>query len=166
MTPPRILVRSEATSRTILAPAPDTGWYLLGGIGFVFAVVAGADLALAWYPLGFGNAEWEFGTVTTVLNGLPLLAMGLALGFASAAARGKAGLLKFWSLVLVLLGLVILGCLALYARNVPVALASVQEEGLKLGMQKAVLKTIVQGITYPVAFLWTGWLGWKHAKTA
>jgi hypothetical protein len=80
-------------------------------------------------------------------------------------ARGKAGLLKFWSVVLLVLGVVILGLLALYAKNVPVALSSV-DEALKGGLQKAILKTCLQGVLYPVAFLWTGWRGWKHATTA
>lgn len=166
MTPPRILVKTTETSRMHLEPAPEVGWYLLGGIGFVFAVVAAADLVLAWYPLALGNAEWEFGTVTTVLNGLPLFAMGLGLGFAAAVARGRAGLIKFWSVIMVLLSFLILALLALYARNIPAALASVTDEALKVGIKKAILRTVVQGLSYPVAFLWTGWLGWKHARSA
>lgn len=166
MTPPRILVKTEATSQTVMSPAPEAGWYLLGGMGLIFALVAGADLTLAWYPLAFGDAGWEFGTVTTVLNNLPLFAMGLALVFAAAAARGNSGLLKFWSVVLVLVAVVLLGCLALYARNIPAAFAALQDEALKVGLQKAIVKTVLQGIAYPAAFLWTGWLGWKHAATA
>lgn len=166
MTPPRILVKSEASSRTVLQPAPDTGWYLLGGIGFAFALVSGADLVLAWYPLVLGSREWEFATVTSVLDGLPLLAMGLVLSFAAAVARGSQGLVKFWSVVLVALAIVLLGCLALYTRTIPAALTAVTEPVLKLGLVKSITKTVLQGVGYPVAFLWTGIVGWKHARAA
>ena len=166
MTAPRILVKTEGPSRADMAPAPEAGWYLLGGLGLVFAIVAGADLALAWYPAAFGSREWEFGTVSAVLDGLPLFAMGLALSFGAAVARGKIGLLKFWSIVLIVAAVVILGLLGLYARTIPVALASTTDALVKVGLQKAIAKALLQGVGYTAAFLWTGILGWKHAKSA
>lgn len=166
MTPPRILVKTEASSRSVLLPAPETGWYLLGGIGFAFALVSGADLVLAWYPLAFGSREWEFATVTSVLDGLPLLAMGLILSFAAAVARGSQGLVKFWAVVLVVLAVVLFGCLALYSRTIPAALTAVTDPVLRLGLVKSITKTILQAVGYPVAFLWTGIVGWKHARSA
>ena len=60
-------------------------------MGWLFSVVAAADLVLAWYPTLLGNAEWEFGTATTTLEHLPLLAVGLALVFGSAVAREPGG---------------------------------------------------------------------------
>jgi len=36
-------------------------------------------LALLWYPLQFGSADWEFGTISAYLNGMPLGTLGLAL---------------------------------------------------------------------------------------
>ena len=166
MTAPRILVKTEGPDHAEMAPAPETGWYLLGGMGLVFALVAGADLALTWYPAAFGNREWEFGTVSAVFDGLPLFAMGLALSFGAAVARGKIGLLKFWSIVMLVTGLVILGLLGLYARTLPVALTAVTDPLLRVGLQKAVAKALLQGVGYTAAFLWTGILGWKHAKSA
>jgi hypothetical protein len=166
MTASRILIKSDERNRSALDPSPDTGWYLLGGIGLVFAVVAAADLALAWYPLRFGDAEWEFGTVTAVFGGLPLLTMGLGLSFGAAVARGNLVRLRLISIVLGLVSLVLLGSLVLYLTTVPTALATEAEPLIKTGIQKAILKTTVEGVLYPLCYLWIAILGWKHAQKA
>ncbi len=166
MTASRILLKSDDKNRSTLDPAPDRGWYLLGGIGLVFAVVSLSDLVLAWYPLRLGDGEWEFGTVTTVLNGMPLLTMGLALAFGAAVARGKMVMLRLFALLFGVLAVVLVGCLTLYARNVPIALAAVTDPEIHLGLQKAIIKTVAEGVLYPLAFAWIAILGWKHAGTA
>ncbi len=166
MTSSRILIKADEKNRVALEPAPATGWYLLGGIGLVFAVVALADLTLAWYPARFGDREWEFGTVTTVFGGLPLFTMGLMLAFGAAVAKGNLRLLRIWSVVLLVVAVLLLAILALYARSVPVALETVTEPVLKVGLNKAILKTVLQGVLYPAGFLWVATLGWKHARRA
>ncbi len=166
MTSSRILIKTDEKNRHALDPSPATGWYLLGGIGLVFAVVALADLILVWYPARFGDQEWEFGTITTVLDGLPLFSMGLMLSFGAAVAKGNLRLLRIWSVVLGLVGVVLLAILLLYLRSIPLALATVTEPVLKVGLQKAILKTVLQGVLYPTAFFWVAILGWKHARRA
>lgn len=166
MTASRILVKSDDKNRAGLDPSPDTGWYLLGGIGLVFAVVAAADLVLAWYPLRFGDAEWEFGTVTTVFSGLPLMTMGLGLSFGAAVARGNILRLKMLSVVLGLIGVLLLGALVLYLTTVPTALATKMDPLIKTGLSKAILKTSLEGVLYPLCYLWVATLGWKHAQKA
>jgi hypothetical protein len=162
MTAPRIVVKPEEPSRALPNPDPLAAWYLLGGVGFVFAVVAGADLALAWYPLAFGDAEWEFGTVTTVFNGLPLLAVGLGLLFAGGVARGRVWVVRIASGLLLAVALVILAALALYASTLSTALSTV-DPGLKGGLIKGIVRTGLQGLLYPVAFIWMGLRGFKAA---
>jgi hypothetical protein len=68
--------------------------------------------------------------------------------------------------VLGLIGVVLITLLLLYARSVPVALATVTDPILRVGLQKAILKTALQGVLYPAAFLWVATLGWKHARRA
>lgn len=166
MTASRILIKTDDKNRASLDPSPDTGWYLLGGIGLVFAVVAGADLALAWYPLKFGDAEWEFGTVTTFFGGLPLLTMGLGLSFAAAVARGNLIRLRMLSIVLGMVGAILLAALVLYLTTLPTALATQMDPLIKTGLNKAILKTSVEGVLYPLCYLWIAVLGWKHAQKA
>jgi hypothetical protein len=56
--------------------------------------------------------------------------------------------------------------LALYAGNISTALAAVPDPEIHLGLQKAIIKTVAQGVLYPLAFGWIAFLGWKHASAA
>jgi hypothetical protein len=162
----KILVQSHGRGRSPLAPDPETGWYLLGGVGWLFSVVAAADLVLAWYPLNFGNAEWEFGTATTLLEHLPLVAVGLSLVYGSAVARGARPTLRGVSvLFLVLLAVVILSG-ALIARHIGEAQASAADPVLLAGINRSILTSLIQTAAYSFGFGWLAFKGWKHAGSA
>src|SRR3989442_14334701 len=90
-TEPRVLIEParKGSARSPLAPAPDFGWLLLGGMGLAFALIGGLGGLLSWVPMHFGSAEWEVGTITSRLDGLPGLPMGLFLVLGAGAARGK-----------------------------------------------------------------------------
>ena len=164
MTASRILIKTDEKNRAPLDPSPNTGWYLLGGIGLVFAIVSLADLVLAFYPLAIGDAEWEFGTITTVMDGLPLLTIGLGLALGAMVARGRLAGVRILSLVFALIGLVLVVLTVRYAGHISQALGAVTEPAIKLGLRKAITKTLTQGTLYPIGFFWIGTLGWIHAK--
>src|SRR2546426_806988 len=117
MTGPKVLVPAPAQSsaRAPLPPAPDFGWLLLGSLGLVFTVVGGTDVLLTWVPVRFGNPEWEFGTVTSSLDGLPLVTMGLVLMLAAGTARGMRWVVRTVALVMVVLAVAIALAAVLYA---------------------------------------------------
>ena len=133
--------------------APLGAWTLLGLVGWVFLVVGGMDVGLVWYPAAFGNPAWEFGSVTAALNGLPLPLMGLALILAAASARGKATVVKvaIGTAALALVG--VLGAGVLYGLTAPIAVRSVSEPLASSGLGKAILRSVVQLVAYPVALV-------------
>ncbi len=167
MTAPRILVREDAKNRARAGaePAPELGWYLLGGLGFVFAAVGGVDILIAWYPPNFGNLEWKFGTVTTTLASLPLLTMGLVLLTGSAVGRGRKRMMMVMSLVLLVLVILLLGCAVLYVPQISAAVAAASDPTLRMGVKRAVLKTVIQLVLYPLVLGWISWISWKHYRT-
>lgn len=162
MSAPKVLVQ-EAPARPRLSPAPEFGWYLLGWIGLVFAAVGGVDLLLTWYPMNFGNPEWEFGTVSAALDGLPVLTMGLALLLGSGATRGERWLVRTMALVFAVLAVVILMAAVLYVTNVPIALKAVTQPVIRTGLKKAIAKAAGQSVLYPLAYLWIARKAWRHA---
>jgi hypothetical protein len=165
MASPRVLVRDESESRkrSWRPPAPDFGWQLLGWVGGVLLIVGLLDLGLAFYPPMFGNANWEFGTVGSSLNSLPVPMLGLALLLGAAVARGWVLGMRVWAIIGIVLAVLVLAAAALWALNLPLAFRSVQEPVARLGLKKSVAKTVAQAILYPVAFLWIGWQGMRHA---
>jgi hypothetical protein len=147
------------------APPTVGAWAALGWIGLVFLIVGGTDFVLAWFPTDFGSPEWEFATVTQSFNGLPIVLLGLGLLVIAAEQVDRSW--WWWVGVVGLAALipwVVVG-LGIWSLNVGVALATVPEE-LRVGIQKAVTKTAIQGAVYPVAMgylLLRAWMGRSSA---
>jgi cytochrome bd-type quinol oxidase subunit 2 len=134
-------------------------------LGFVFALVGGLDLLLAWYPAIWNNSEWKFATVTTTLNSFPLFSLGLVLLTGSAMGRGRKWLMRTMVVVLAVVVLLLLGCALLYLPQISPALANTQDATIKIGLQRAILKTVVQLVMYPIVLAGTAWLSWKHYRS-
>lgn len=132
-------------------------WALLGWVGLALLVVGGADFALTWYPMEFGNREWEFGTVTQSFNGLPILVLGLGLLLTSSALIDRKWLALLAAFGALGLLLWVVAGVALWAKTVPIALSGTPVEVLT-GMKKAIARTAVQSVTYPVIL---GFLLWR-----
>lgn len=166
MATPRVLVREDESGRrrSWLPPAPDFGWQLLGMLGVVFFLSGLLDLGMAGYPFMFGNPDWEFGTIASMLNALPVPMLGLTLLLASAVARGWALGIKLWSIVAIVAAVVILALIVIWALNLPLAFRTVQDPLPRLGLKKSVAKTLAQAVLYPAAFMWLGFKGWRLSR--
>ena len=140
---------------------PDLAWPVLTEIGLVLAVVGGADLILTWYPFAFQNPEWEFGTVTATLDGMPVLALGLAMVLAGALHSGTLWLIRLASILFGLLALALAAAVLLYLTNIPLALRAIADPSVRIGLYKAMSKTAVQAIAYPSVFLWIALRSWR-----
>ncbi len=161
---PRVLRDDRHSGTGDSRLSPEFAWRVLLWIGSAFVVAGFADLALAWYPSAFGSSDWEFGTITQTLNGLPVPALGLALVMASAAARGWRGAVRavavlfgLWAVVLMALGL-------LYATSIPIGLRAVVDEVPRLGLKKAIARSVVQFAGYSVVFLVLAIIGWRGTR--
>ena len=134
---------------------PAAAWRLLGILGAVFVLVGGIDTLLIWYPLSFGTPEWEFGSITASLDGLPVPTMGLVLLMASALHSGSVRLAKIVAVLMLILAVVILLAAVLYAINIPLALRAVQNAGpvATQGMKKSIIKAAVQVLSYPAGYV-------------
>jgi hypothetical protein len=161
----KVLLAKDEGRRAPLSAEPDFGWYLIGWIGLVFTLVGGADLLLTWYPMAWGSPEWEFGTVTAALDGLPVPTLGLALLLGVGAARGQRWLMRTIAVAFALFAILIILAAIMYATNVPIALQAVQEPLIRTGLKKAITKSTIQSVVYPAAFLWIAFKAWRHAGT-
>lgn len=162
---PQILAHdpsSRTPGRTTLATlaggdGASAAWSLLGAVGVAFAVVGFTDVALAWYPTAVGNPEWEFGTVSATLNGMPVPALGLTLMAASAVHAGRRWQAILVGVVAVVLALMLTGCALLFALNIPAALNAVQQPFIRVGLLKGMAKAGVASAAYVIYFAWLAW---------
>ena len=167
---------SVAAPRLILDDAPPpkrvrrvagshrSGTTLLGWIGLAFVCVGVVDVALAWIPLGFGSAEWEFGTVLATLNGLPLPALGLTLVMTAALADGSRRTARGAVIALAGLGVFVLATGFLFATAIPLALRSAISTPVRVGTEKAILKGLALVLLYPAAFGAIAVRGWRLSR--
>ena len=154
---PRILVdpsRAAARGR-VLPPDADQAWRWIGWLGLVLALAGIGDWMLAWIPLRFGNVEWEFATIVTTTSGLPLVTIGFAGLVGCAVARGIRWLLIVTGSVVLLWAIVLLGVLAVFMLDVPVALKMVSGPA-HLGVVKATTKTIGLALMFSAVYCFLG----------
>ena len=138
--PPRVAERSRLHA-------------VLGVLGGAFVAIGMFDVLLAWYPSAFGSPEWEFGTVLTTLNGMPVPALGFGLLTAYVSDSRAAWPRLVLRAVLVVLALLLVLAALLWATTLPFAFRPVDNDVVRMGLYKAVAKAVVQAIGYPVLFL-------------
>lgn len=151
MSTSKILVDDRKSSA--FAGSADLGWAVLWWVGLLFSLVSLADVALAYYPMQWGTMEWEFGTAASTFAGLPLVALGLGGMLATSLVKGKRGWVVAVSVVMVLLALQTLYMLGHFLLDIPIALKSVASPDMRLGIQKASVKTAGLGALFAAAFL-------------
>lgn len=152
LTPPARRASAPASASPASSARSDSlqargAWTLLGWIGLAFAILGFTDIALGWYPTAFGNAEWEFGTISGSLNALAIPMLGLYLALAAAIARGKRNAARGVGVAMVLTLVILLGLGMLYLLVTPVALKAVAGNPLAdLGIRKAIIKALSLGV--------------------
>lgn len=163
-TEPKVLQGSQPGKRAVVRPWSEEATYrVVGWAGALLALAALCDYALAFYPLGFGSAEWEMATIGSVVQGLPLLSIGLAALWVCAARLA-------WRAMLVVVGaggLILAACvfvsLLLFVTDVPLAVRATQSVA-RLGIYKLVARTLILGLMFGTAYAVMGVMALKRAR--
>lgn len=123
-------------------------------MGGVFVLLSILDFGLAFYPVSFGSAEWEFGTATAVMNNFPLATVGVGLiGVAGLGSR-TTGLVTLARSLSIFAVVTILVLTVMFGRNLSEAIGSVTDPVLREGLWKAIVRTSIQLVAYLVGFGW------------
>ena len=140
-------------------------WMPLGWLGVTFIGMGVVDIGLGTYPPAFGNSEWEFGVVSSILNGFAIPTMGVYLLLSSAIARGRSRLSRGVAIGMFLTAAALILMGLLYVTVVPIALNAVnQNDVIYLGMKKAVVKALIFMLAYWILYFLGGIKGWKASK--
>jgi hypothetical protein len=135
----------------------------LGWFGVILALAALSDFVLAFYPLGFGSAEWELATISSVIQGLPLISIGLAAIWVSGGLSGQRRLLIAVGVLLLASAVSVFGLLIVFLTNVPIALQATRDVA-RLGIEKLAAKTVVLALVFGVSYIVAGVLALKQAR--
>lgn len=141
-------------------------WPVLDWVGLAFLLMGLVDLALAWFPLGFGNPEWEFGTISATLNGMPLLTIGVVLLHVSGTMLGRRWQMRAIAGTAITLALLLVAAAMLYLTVYPIALrqGGADNSLVLAGLQKAGFKAAALFVIYVVLFLRVGITGFRTSS--
>lgn len=131
---------------------PQRGWRVLGLFGLLLAVIGLVDVLLYLYPPAFDSAEWEFGTMTAILSGLPLPSIGFGALAAWVLVQGGRKTRVAVSLALFAMGILVAAAYLLFLLNVPLAL-SASEGPQGAVITRAIIRTTVMGAGFGAAYL-------------
>lgn len=141
---------------------------MIAPVGVAFLLVGLTDIALSWYPMRFGTPEWEFGTIGTTLNNMPLPTLGLLILAAWAVVTERKAPVKVFGVLMMVVGVVLVGLVVVYLLTLPPALTAidaVENPSARVLAKKGIAKSLVQAVAFPAAYLLVGWRAWK-ASTA
>jgi len=167
VTEPKVLMSRDRAVAAEPRFDRDVAWRVVFIPAVLFVVVGGIDSLLTWFPANFGTTEWEFGTITASLNGLPLPVLGLTLLLLASIATGRLRLARLVLWLMVLVAVAVLAMMVLYLLTLPQAFRAASEASdiARVGLKKAMIKSVVQLICYPAALVTTAVLGWRTLRS-
>ncbi len=150
----KVIATGSAEGRASERRASGSEWVILAGMGAVFALVSLVDVGLSFYPLNFGQADWEFGTATAVMENLPVGTVGIGLMAVAGLGKRADWMIKLAVAAGIALILVVALCAVMFGRNIAEAVRAVTEPVLREGLKESMIRTTVQLVGY------LGALGW------
>jgi hypothetical protein len=134
-------------------------------LGLGLAAVGALDVALLFYPADWSSLNWEFGTVSGFIDGLPLMTMGFGAMVVASTSLGWAKWRRLLSIVALLIALMVMVNVLVFALDVPAALRAVSSPVMKTVVKKAVLKTGSMGVVYVALYAALGVWTWRRLKS-
>lgn len=135
-------------------PLPPTfglrAWRTVIALGVVLALAGLTDISLAFYPPNLGSAPWRFTTFVSVMNGLPVLSLGLLTILMAGIAVGSRTVVRIGTIAnaVLLVGLVL--ALIGIATSAGATMAEVPAE-VRVGIRKAMAKGVAFGVIFGLA---------------
>lgn len=146
------------------APDEQTAWSMGFFCGLIIFAVGALDTALLFYPADWASLDWEFGTVSGMIEGMPLMTLGFGAMVAASAANGWNRWRRVLSIVSLLMALLVLVLLTIYALDLPGLFRALQPAAKSLA-KKSVAKTVMMAGMYIVFYATLGVWTWRRLKS-
>jgi len=133
--------------------------------GAVLTLAALFDSALALYPTMFGSPEWEFGSISGIVAGLPLLTIGLVGMWIGGGLLGRRWMSLGMGVAFLVGAVCVIGALVLFTLDVPVALRATQDVA-QGNIKQLVAKTLALGCMFGTGYVVAGVIALRQARRA
>jgi hypothetical protein len=136
-------------------------WRLTFGLGLLLVIVGGIEVVSLWMPPNLAIPAWRVRTAGAFFDTFPQFGLGVVLLLAAAVALGWPGTIRTLATVCILLALALWAVAALYVSALPTVVNGVMDPGMRTQITKATLKTVLQALFYPAAFIILAVLSWR-----
>lgn len=158
------VVSAHGDSRTAVEQADNaTGWKYLFVVGIAISVVGFIDIAILFYPPNWASLDWEFGTLNGVVEGLPLLTVGMGAMSAAAVANGWVLTRRLMALLTILMALLLAVVGIMFALDV-FAVLKVVQPAMKPTLKLTAVKISLMTVTYFMLYLALGVWTWRRLR--
>jgi hypothetical protein len=175
-----VLVADEEGRRKAPSVLPPSGVHGLAPIlivaGVLLAIAGWVDVGLFYYPVRFGEAEWEFGIIAQTFDAMPLPTLGLVL--LALGIRARSGSIA-WSrgaaIIFAVVALLCLAALVLFALDIPLAFRAMHRAGaqatqqsalISSGLKRGMAKVILFSVCYATAYALLAFKMWRVPREA
>lgn len=134
-------------------------------IGSVIALVGLIDVAMAWWPLQFGELQWEFGTISRTFDGLPLATFGLGAVLGGLAARRERGVMSWlFAAVVTALLVILMALVVLYVMDAFAAWGTTSG-AVRDTLKRAFVRTGLFAGIYLATYGWMSWMAIRMLRS-
>jgi len=161
------ILRGAPTTPRARLPGGDVYrlWPLLFVAGAVFTIVGWGEVLLIWFPLHFGDPDWEFTTITRTFDLLPLGTVGLTLlGAAIIARGGHPAPIKILAWVFVALMVCVVLSSTDYLYRLPDQWQRLADPDRPEGSRRVIVKTLFYMLSFSVAYAAAARVLWHTAE--
>jgi hypothetical protein len=158
------VVSAQGVDRTVTAQTDSlSAWKYLFAAGLAVVAVDVVDLGLLFAKPTWSSLDWEFGTLGAVVQGMPLLTLGLSLMCAATVANGWVTARKAMSILMFLATLIVLVMAAMFVLDA-FAVLKVLPANLKPAARELAVKTSLSLFVYFVLYLALGVWTWRRLR--
>lgn len=160
-----VVVAHSGDSSTFGAIDGQSGWSFLFLVGTGLMFVGLIDVALLFFPPQWDSLSWEFGTVSALFEGMPLLTMGFGLMTAASVANGWIWTRRLMLTMGLIFSVLIILMAVIFALDVPVVLQATADPAMKRAVKLSSLKTGLMAFTYFTLYLALGIWTWRRMRS-
>ena len=155
--------RPDEHKRAPRESEPAVFWTVFAVAGLAISLVGWTDLALLWYPLGFGRPDWEFGVVSAHFDAMPLATVGFVMLMSGALAASRWRVARLLSAAAGLVALFLVCVFVVYLLDIPLALDAAGARAHS-AMMRSIAKTSAFAVIYMTLYSWLGWYVWRGTR--
>ena len=161
----QVILGSPGERSSRAQPDEQAAWAMVFLVGASLVAIGATDVAMLFYPARFASLDWEFGTISAFVDGLPVMTIGFSAMIVASAARGWRRWRGVLAALALLMAIATLVMLMIFVLDAPAAFRAINP-AMRQSLTKAVVKTGFMGFVYVCLYAALGVWTWRRLKSS